>query len=360
MRTPRNPRLAVLMFAVCATISCAQDAPLTTVVAAKDIETSLVPDKKEVMLGEPVYLSYVVKNKSAKDLQVVVGGDYRNGLGRPDSFTVTVTEDNGAKVPQPKTSESMGGVVTSQVIPASGSYVFRLFLPHWAVFDHPGSYVIKAQRILKLQLATKGDDRFNKGDTDVESEARTPISVTLPDTEQMGRLIEDLGAKLLSKGNRHEAHGPVEVLGAIRDERVIPHWIKALQSDSYEMKFAALLALSGFNTDLALEGLKQGMKTTGKNIGRTATADLAEQSADSIRHSAAIGLSRSPHPDALPLLLTHRRDTSYAVRLDVVHALGNKMKAAEAAPLLEEMSNDANPMVSGEAKRYLQRMEAAR
>ena len=59
--------------------------PLT--VDEKLIEVNLVPDKSTVMLGEPVYLSFVVENNSDHDLQVIVDGDYRNALGRPETFS---------------------------------------------------------------------------------------------------------------------------------------------------------------------------------------------------------------------------------------------------------------------------------
>src|SRR4051794_7010594 len=65
------------------------------------IEVKLVPDKATIMLGEPIYLSFIVENNSNLDLQVLVGGDYRNALGRPESFKVTVMGKDGRPVSQP-------------------------------------------------------------------------------------------------------------------------------------------------------------------------------------------------------------------------------------------------------------------
>ena len=42
------------------------------------------------MLGEPGYVLFKVTNQSDRNLRIMVGGDYRNRLGRPDSFKIEV------------------------------------------------------------------------------------------------------------------------------------------------------------------------------------------------------------------------------------------------------------------------------
>src|SRR5215212_9890408 len=76
-------------------------------VNTEQIEVRLVPDKPAIMLGEPIYISFIVQNNSDQDLQVLVGGDYRNALGRPESFTVTVAREDGKHVPQPSAGQSL-------------------------------------------------------------------------------------------------------------------------------------------------------------------------------------------------------------------------------------------------------------
>src|SRR5579885_2348941 len=86
------------------------------------IETALVPEKATVMIGEPAYLSFVVNNLSDQGLQIAIGGDYRNALGRPESFKVIVIAKNGDKVPQPDAGPGFGGVLGTGKLPAKGSY----------------------------------------------------------------------------------------------------------------------------------------------------------------------------------------------------------------------------------------------
>lgn len=260
-----------------------QDTAQTSSVNTKQIEVSLVPDKATIMLGESTYLSFVVKNKSGHDLQVVVGGDYQNGLGRPDSFTVTVVGKDRKQVPQPKTGENMGGIMNAQKISALGNYVFKLFLPHWATFEEPGHYTIRASRILKLKLSDRSDIEWMENTTAMPVEATAEIEVVPLDKEKLGEIIDDLGKNMFASRNGFAARETMDRLKAIHDERVIPYFRLALKTDDYEMKFVALEALSKYNSDAALEGLKEGMATTGTDIGHTTNKEGANRLAAKIQ-----------------------------------------------------------------------------
>ena len=94
------------------------------------------------------------------------------------------------------------------------------------------------------------------------------------------------------------------------------------------------------------------METKGEDIGNTTDEEVANQLAENIRHAAAAALAKSPHPEAIPFLLSRRNETSEGVRITVIHVLG-KMKPEEAIPILQEMVRDRNERVSKEAQRYL-------
>jgi HEAT repeat protein len=94
------------------------------------------------------------------------------------------------------------------------------------------------------------------------------------------------------------------------------------------------------------------METKGEDIGNTTNEKVANQLAENIRNAAAAALARSPHPEAIPFLLSRRNDPSEGVRITVLHVLG-KMKPEEAIPILQEMVCDRNERVSKEAQRYL-------
>src|ERR1700738_4063540 len=186
--------------------------------------------------------------------------------------------------------------------------------------------------------------------------AQARLEVIPRDDNKMGEVIDSLGTALLEQ-RYVEANGPAKSLGYIDDERAIPYWVKALRTNEYSMKFAALRALGQFNNDTAFEALKEGMATKGEDMGGAATKEGADQMAVNIRDAAAGSLSQSKHLGAISFLLSRRADKSEGVRLTILHTLG-KMKPDEALPILREMTRDENPRVSNEAKRYVQLLEA--
>ncbi len=346
--------LVVLLFeAVCVSHSAAQAKNTDQQIEAanRQLEVSLVIDKPKIMLGEPVYLSFIVQNESDQDLQVLVGGDYRNSLGRPETFNVTVTKDDGKRVPQPDAGMSFGGLIGPQKLPAKGNYMFRLFLPHWAAFDEVGNYIIVAKRTLKLRKYSSNRWDFNETTIDVPAQAEATIEVVPSDRARMGEVIEDLGTTMLT-ARWDKAEAAADTLSYIQDERVIPYFGRALETNDYELKFKALGALAKFNDDGAFQTIKKGMETKGEDIGNTTNEKVANQLAENIRNAAAAALAKSPHPAAIPFLLSRRNDPSEGVRITVLHVLG-KMKPEDAIPILQEMVRDRNERVSKEAKRYL-------
>lgn len=314
------------------------------------IETVLVSEKSAIMLGEPVYLSFVVQNHSDEDLQVLVGGDYRNALGRPESFTVTVVRADGKSVPQPIAGPGFGGICGPQRIPARGKYVFSLFLPHWATFQEAGRYTITARRTLQLSKYVRGQWDYREKTNDVAAQASTNIEVVPQDQSKMGEIIASLGSTMLGK-SYDQAESAARTLTYIEDERTIPYFVKAFETKSYSRKFTALNALSRFSSDMAFHCLKQGMVTSAEEIENTTTREVATQLAENIRITAAQALARIPHPEAISFLLSRRTDPCEGVRITVLHVLG-KMEPEKAVPILKDMMQDKSKLVRDEAKRY--------
>ena len=128
------------------------------------IEIALVPDKAVIMVGEPVSLSFTVRNLSDTDLQTIQGGDYRNRLGRPESYVITAFDPNGQTVPVLDAGPTMGGIEGPQKIPAKGIWTRRLFLPHWVKLSHVGEYTITCETKLKVSPASSGNWEPNRRD----------------------------------------------------------------------------------------------------------------------------------------------------------------------------------------------------
>lgn len=169
------------------------------------------------------------------------------------------------------------------------------------------------------------------------------------DPAQAAATIETLGAQMLAGPDRDEAR---RRLSLIDDERVIPWYVRALKTSDYELKFEALDRLARFRADAALEGLKLGMTTSGRDMGNTSNPQVAQDIAVNIRHEAAIALARSPHPDAKKLLLTMAGDPAMTVRLTIVQT-AQHMDDPRSLEILTALTHDADATVRGEAERCL-------
>ncbi len=123
------------------------------------------------------------------------------------------------------------------------------------------------------------------------------------DQKRLGELIEALGDRMLGR-NSDTSDEATRSLGWIEDERTIPFFNKAVATDDYSLRFAALDALAKFRGS-PCGGSRRAWPTQASDMRAHATTDvLAGQLADNIRHSAAVALSRSPHPEAMKLLLS--------------------------------------------------------
>jgi hypothetical protein len=320
------------------------------------VDVTLVPDKPRILLGEPTSVSFVVRNLSDEDLQLLVGGDYQNDLGRPASFHVTVQRADGLWVEQPKVGFSTGGLIGPKPLPARETYVFRLFVPHWATFETAGIYTISCQRNLQLLRAGTGTDFAKQPTTDVMAEARARLEVEPRDTAALGRLIQEYGETMLRANGEKDGDEALLALAWIDDPRVVPFFRQALSIRSYAIKFSALHVLGKFATDEAFTALQAAMKTKADDLD-SASSEQAVRSAANLRTAAAAALLRCKHPKAREFLLAQRKDEAEGVRITVLHALGT-LPPAQAAPYLLEMTNDSSGRIREEAQQYLERLDA--
>ena len=312
------------------------------------------PEKAEIMLGEPTYLSFEVANKSDKNWRLQVGGDYRNRLGRPESFTVEVVGPDGKTVPQPDAGMSMGGLTYSHPLPAEGVHAFSLFLPHWATFEKTGKYKLTIRRKLVL-IPVEGTDAFPDKASTVTLSATATITVVPPDKTKFGTLIAAFGSTMADpkSPDRNRAE---KMLAEIRDARVIPHFVKLAGLPRYEPRTSAGDVLARFDTDEAFDALKKLLTTTAADLrGSATTVELEESSAAAVRHSTVGDIGKSPHRDALPLLWSYADDPYYGVRITVLHKAA-EVKSVKARAIIEKMTTDKNEIVRDEAIRYKKKL----
>jgi len=274
------------------------------------IEIILKPENKAIMLGEPSFLLFEVKNYSARDLCVWEGGDYRNRLGRPNSFKVTVTRGDGKVVPQPEAFGSDGLGVNCVRIRANGSHVLELFLPHWASFETTGSYMVNVKKRLAIQIYSIWEQhRSMESASYIQADIGTSIKVVPKDENKLEEIIDYLGNSVLNLNNS-EATDSAQALAYIDDKRVIKYFAQAVEKfnefrfidfgnrDKYRISLQAIYALSKFNDDSALAALEAVMNSPSEDT----------------RENVGIVLGRMRHPKARSLLLIMLKDENEGVR----------------------------------------------
>jgi hypothetical protein len=343
-----------------------------TVVGVK-LEVTAIPEKPEIMLGEPTWVLFKVANQSDRDLLVMIGGDTRNRLGRPDTFKVSMVSADGKNVPQPEAGPGFGGAYGPRKLPAKGEFVFALFVPHWATFEQPGRYTMTIRR--KLELAPDdGTDAFPRKTDHVEVSTSTTITVVPADSASFGELIQQLGDTMLAKhppirnvgrlpisgrstqqfptpGRSFPRDDAAKMLHEINDVRVIPRFIELLQERNTNDKQVASRALGKFNNDEAFAALEQAMKTTGADIEITSNPALADECAESVHESAIHAIAFSPHPKAIPFLWTRAGDRNHRIRLLVLRRAA-ELKTPETRAIIQVMLNDEHEAVRDNAARY--------
>lgn len=286
-------------------------------------EVNLIPDKAEIMLGEPIFLSFEIRNLSNVDLSFPEGGDYRNRLGRPESYKIKSTRIDGKEVPVPQIDMHFGGLIGERKVKKNGGIqVIRLFLPLWSPFAETGEYNIVCEKSLSL-----GNDedkpknlRFSfKNATSVT--VKTKLKVVKKNQSKFGEIIKYWGEEIFNTTANNRGYEAVRALEYIDDQRVVAPLIKAVRSEKeFSVRDSAIRLLGKFNHARAFEAIISQMN----------------HPVNSIRSSVVTALSTIQNPKAFEFILKLRNDEDKWVRLSVMQALGRK-KTSQSIEIIKEM-----------------------
>lgn len=316
-----------------------------------EIEVTLKPLQPAFLIGEPVGLGLSFENRSGVDLEMLLSGENEGAKGESDDFEVIVNGPDGRVLSRPDdedarrfniyTNMRLPGVPTQYMATVGAN--LHLSLASWVKIEQPGHYTVVCRRGVRVGPLGRRYRIFpgtTKPATEIRLHAEFEVLEGGPDA--LGKLIEDLGAKMLDCGIHPPEQSSAVVaasrLSAIEDPRVVKLFVQALgQCKTPSIRYAALRVFEQSVNDEAFEGL------------RLATRDADED----FRTVAAQMLAQSKHPKAKGLLVSLRRDSYYGVRLMVLNAL-EKWDTEEARKLIWELSNDEHPLIKEEALRFLQ------
>jgi hypothetical protein len=272
-------------------------------------EVNLIPDKPEIMIGEPLFLSFEVKNLSNVDLAFSDGGDYRNRLGRPLSYDIKAIGDDGREVPVPEIKYNMGGMIGLRKIEKNGgTYAVRLFLPLWSPFEEAGDYNIICNKSLKIRYFEKDSPRIDyfsiKG---VPVSVKTKINVVSNNESKMSKIIDFWGEEITNSKSFERSYEAIRALEYIGDKRIIKPLIKAVRGEKeFSTIDSAIRLLGKFDEDEAF----------------TTIVSQMNHKTNSVRIAVVEALSFSKNRKAFANLLKLKDDDDKFVRLAVLQSLG--------------------------------------
>jgi hypothetical protein len=336
-----------------ATFFAAPSFAMDATIDGSAVRITLVAEKPEIFLGEPAFVRLVMENPSDKPLYFMNGGNYRNNFGRDDNYQISAKDDKGVQVNVPKTTFRAGGLMGFIPIPAHGSYTLDFFLPHWAPFEHEGSYTISLAT--HMQFSREGDITKNSPQFPLDVALQTDLKVASPDARKLGEII-DSWDKTLATMKPHDST-PAQIpalkkISTITDPRAVPTLARLAVKPFYQTD--AIEALAKFSTEDAVAALKTALSVRAADLDahEGATSELRSSSAERIRHFAAIALSQNTRPQAADALVEVRGDSFAPVRSLALHALLKRGTPADIR-ILEDLAKSQDAAVAQEATALL-------
>ncbi|MFY0542096.1 HEAT repeat domain-containing protein [Nannocystis pusilla] len=186
---------------------------------------------------------------------------------------------------------------------------------------------------LRCAEAPWSGESLRRPAAEVGVQVSTTLAVQPPDRAALGSVIDELGRQTLSADDTvwREAE---QALATVEDSRVVSHYVRLLQHTG-ERPFLALQRLCRHGTDEALHALGEAL------------ASPAYRS-----YEVVLGLGANPHPGALELLWSFRRDEAANIRLAVLQGVFQR-RPADCRERMRRFLDDPEASVREEARRLV-------
>jgi len=308
------------------------------------LDLELTSDGGTLRTEEPWSLHYRITNRGTRSIYIVDGGDYRNPMGRPESYKISARRD-GHDVPGISIDQGMqmGGLMGPHAIEPGKTYEQRLLVARWVDVKDPGRYSFTVAKELML-----GDGNIDNVDYQKLDKLPTTVSVGVQIVasthDTMGVLIDALGAQMQNNGQ--EAFDAANTLDFVTDERAIARYAQVVDTWS---RSEAKDADQHFS--VTLESI-HALRKWGTESARTPLVSALASKNPTFHLAAAQSLSAQKTPASVAALWTLRNDPDEGVRITVVQAIA-ALNGNDTSAKLREMSHDKSKTVADEAKRLL-------
>lgn len=166
-------------------------------VAGAAVTGSFTAERDTYVVGEPIYVTFEVRNDGTTPVVFPVGGDYRM-TGRQERFRFSAKDADGRPVVDPLAGSPEagvpgGGIGSGWRLRPGERQTERVLVNPWCRFDAPGTYTVTARRVLRLHAPERKDDPEEYGQqVTIESE----LTITLvADDGRLAAVYDDLFAE---------------------------------------------------------------------------------------------------------------------------------------------------------------------
>jgi hypothetical protein len=195
------------------------------------IVVGFVPDASRVIVGEPLFFTFVVSNRADQPFKFSFFGD--------SNFRINATNANGMPTRNRHSGWGGDGGGSSISVLHGKAYNERVLLYNWCGFDLPGEYTVTCRYLFP---------NYPNGNTFLAPLIVTVFKLTVLPTNpnRITEIIKVWGLVVETNGSLREA---AQALTEINDPRTIPYLAVLIMKDS-DINYIAADALARFTNNL--------------------------------------------------------------------------------------------------------------
>lgn len=277
------------------------------------IRAGFIPYKAQVVLGEPLQVTFSVGNLGPTNFEFWFGGDYR-GTGRYDRFKIAVTNENGEALPDPIAHPMDFGGFVQQVNLKPGQFFTNVVdLTDFRVVDKPGVYTVSCSFAF--------DERWHtKEHTNPVVNSTFTLTILERTPERVAKVLDELVEKAkISRGQ--DLGDTLTLIAHFGKNDAISRLAQLTENGSVELRSAALGAFSLIPTDASLDIVLAGLKDSDPAIRSAVASSLGAmqkpRAIDALLD--ALPKEKSPVVEAILLALgTTKSDRAFPVITNVL------------------------------------------
>lgn len=284
------------------------------------VRCGFVPYKTQCVAGEPLHVSFLIKNVGTNDFEFRFGGDYR-GLGRHDRFNIVVTDTNGNILPDPVNRKFFGGgFVQTLKLKANDTFTNILDLTSFRVVDNPGIYVVDCGFDLFDLNPFNRTNLFAKSHFQIEILARTP--------ERVAKVLDELADEAKADPSSDSSKF-LNLAARFGTNSAVPYLARLAHEGPIELRTAAISSLSLIPSDASLDALRE---------------EFLKDSNPAIRIAAASSIGVLRQPRGVDTLLVAFLFDKPPVKEAILRALGTS-QSERAFPVLTNALDSGSPEI---------------